>query len=181
MGHTSVRRLLVIGAIAPAIAAAALPLEFKGVPLGASREETFRQFDLPRATMCSSLETDREVCSAEMSYAGEPASVQLVFERDTLERVSLTFQASAFDAVIEAMTEKFGTPSRDEHSDVRTAMNLRYRQRRVEWTRPDGGMVFAWRHGTLVTRSAVVMTSANGLRAERAREAARRSGRKKDM
>lgn len=94
-----------------ALAANAEPIEIKGVTLGSTTEAEVAQL-FPGIT-CQPLNTafgDRQCTASRTTYGGADSLIRYTFIGDRVESALVIFSGRDYDAVINAMIERFGRP-----------------------------------------------------------------------
>ncbi len=177
------------------VVAAQPPLEFKGVPIGATKAELlatlpgfkcngqfcfwFLQLEPDRVCKPLSDMSDRNRKCREQAIltsrfgpgATKDYTVRIV--EDRVASVAITIYETSFDITVAALTEKYGRPTVDETSTVQNRAGATFDNRRVAWKRPDGAII-AQQRSTSVDESVVHMTThaaADVAAKERANEA----------
>jgi hypothetical protein len=170
-------RILALLLIASAAHAQAPPLEMKGVPLGAPKQDVITTIPgmecrgIAGPNVCYLLTT-----SVVTKGCPPSASAQCIkegFERlkfgpaitnsywvdlrdDKVARIRVQFGMTQFGPVVVALTEKYGAPSSDVVDEVQNRMGAKFRNRIVKWDRPDG-LIRARERGPDIDTSDVTM------------------------
>lgn len=129
------------------------PLDFKGISLGASPEETRSTF---MASMTSwrcarGVETGATgSCSAEgITFAQSPTrSVEFGYVDGRLSSVTAFVDAPAFPAAVAALRTKYGAPSQTKQGTVANLTGARLPQIQHTWTVPKSGVLTAILRGS---------------------------------
>lgn len=167
----------------PAIALAqAPPLEFKGVPLGATEAQLLEKYpafhcrdDEKFGRLCtfhyesygyfcqSKTEEPFQACIRQRQALQEfgptnPTMYIAKVRHSTVQSVDIMFPADDFRAVAAALAEKYGRPTREGSGVVKNRMGAAFDNRTVEWTRRDGKLRIEQR-GSSIVESVVSMTT----------------------
>lgn len=160
--------------------AGAQPLEFKGVPFGASVAEFKAAHP---AFTCSTSSCYRYGFNASAAtYAGEMAgSTEAAFDDDKLDKVSLFFYAQSFERIAAAIESKYGPPSSVTGGEFKTRGGLTAAQEKRVWALAAGDTISITRHAGTISEGYLIMhTSGFEARTKKARdEQAQRA--KKDL
>lgn len=167
--------------IASATACAQAPLEFKGVPLGATEGQLLEKYPIFH---CRDTEKIGRVCSVTTKYynaqckmhakiepacskSGEellemggtrPATYQVIIRNGVVAQVVIWFPSLDFSGIAAAFSEKYGKPTADKESIVKNRMGAEFDNRIVDWTRNDGGIKLEKR-ATDIETSIILITA----------------------
>ena len=163
-----------------ALAAAPVPLEVQGVPLGATVAQlqqaiplfkcygatcTFDPQDAAQA-QCGRVSVDPAVldCYARSGsrYAFGPvrgAKYSAFLKDGRVGELRVTFPVAHADEVVIAMTEKYGKPADDRQFESQTRLGERYGDRVVAWNLPDGSITVERRSVDVDTGSATFIAT----------------------
>lgn len=187
------RIVLVIGTIALTLSAFAEEPTIKGLKLGMSKHEAESRYKgftgvctKPNAlgdTVCGySGNKGSLVDIPELeTFAGVPAVRILGVFRDGLAHTFLVnFRAADYERVIEAMTQRWGKPAREDKGEVQNRMGARFDQLEHEWM--IGGAVFrAKKRSSNVTEGQLALTSIERIKQAPADKAERARSDAKDL
>lgn len=173
------------------------PLALKGLPLGATLADVQRSYPSAKcpgddkATMCiASYEiTSRdlvgrpgypdslEAVNKEMSVAGaNMRTIMFHLHEGALERISMMPSPDVFEKVSTALIDRYGVPTSDESSIVRTKAGVEHTNRVIYW-KLGGGFIRYSRFGSSVRNSSLTYSTYEALermkrRAEESRKKA---------
>ena len=169
---------------AGSVCAQQAPLEFKGISLGAAKQEVRAKYHIDPCAPGEGLLAGSESCKiiGVDSYAGVERpriSVTMRFRDDVLVSVYVKFPATEFEAVAGAFAEKYGRPTAVENGQMQNSFGARYASSTHRWVRKDGGVTVSQHAGNL-NEGAVHLVSEQGVQAaERQRPPA--AARKRDL
>lgn len=164
-------------------------IEFKGVKLGATREEfttAHPRFDCKPRYMYDPCETywmlrPKGDWYDDPSYAGEKVeSIFVNFKDEKLARVSIDFRSESFERIVLAVTSKYGKPNRMLRSTVETRLGVKRQNDHVMWSKPDGEISIS-RYGSTIDNGVVLMRSTSTIAADREAEKKKQEEAKKDL
>lgn len=173
--------LLVILVLAAA-SARAEPVEFKGVPMGASISELRNGMGEWFSFSCSGDEAASQSCLIDgFTYANEKIGKAVAqFEAGRLVSVTIMMEAAPFDAVASALRSKYGSPKVDRKSTGKNAYGAAFAQRELAWYPREGGAIWASLQAQRVNEATVSLMSVEALAASAA-TAAKKPAPKKDL
>lgn len=139
------------------------PLEFKGVPFGATAAEFAAKHDYftcYRGNPCEEFYLDdvpgRQVVIA--SYAGERVKrISVEFLGGELALVFIVIFPESFDAIVATLAAKYGKP-KIIHSKVQNRLGITFEQKEAHWDRKDG-MIMAKKYGSQVDAGNIMLAS----------------------
>lgn len=115
------------------------------------------------------------------TIAGVPVlSLVMLGYGDLLDTIAVTMAAKDFAEVVNALKERYGTPTRDVPSVVTNRMGASYEQRIYEWRMAEG-TISAHRYAGKLEHSTVMYSSVKSLQRWRERTNARTQERAKDL
>lgn len=164
--------------------AQAQPLEFKGLPFGASSAEfaaAHPGFDCYKQRRCTQVGPRRVSAPTyfePLTYAGETVSmIDADFGDDKLDRIGVMFNPRSYEPIGAALESKYGKPSKVIESEFRTKGGLVAVQQEKTWDLGDGATITLRRYAGSITDGSLNMYTASYLerfnreRAEQAQKA----------
>lgn len=170
--------LMALALAAPIMASAQVPpLEIKGVKLDSPISEFKARF--PGASCradgsaCSAFPTDsmaaackgidaqcRKAVMDQFMFGPASASMFFAMVRDgRIGALSVIVSSADVDAVVDAMTQKYGKPSSDKTGVLQNRMGASFDNREVLWNRPDGQISVTKRSADIDTGAVTMMTA----------------------
>ncbi len=176
------RNVLAVLLVVAAMSVKAQPVEFKGVPMGASVDEVRVSVLDANAYACKGDEAGSQTCAISgITYANQKIEWALArFNKGRLVSVTIALQAPQFEPVVAALRDKYGPPKIDRKSSGRNAYNASFPQRELGWFPRDGGSILATSQTEKVNEATILLMSAESA-ALNAEEAAKRPAPKKDL
>lgn len=166
--------------IASTAAFAQAPLEFKGVPLGATEEQLLAKYPAFRcdtdkgvracsffseysSTTCSRPGKVDPACTTSaqelLDMGGiQPKSYLAIIRNGAVAQVNIWFRTIDFSGIAAAFTEKYGKPTADNQSVVKNRMGAEFDNRLVKWDRNDGVLKVEQR-GPDIETARIMMTA----------------------
>ncbi len=160
------------------LAAYGQPLEFKGVPFGAT-EEQMRQ-SIPNLWMweCSDDTVPaRRICRfAGFTYANvETLGSTAYFDDNKLSMVGVTIPSAGFDDVVLALSDKYGKPRSVKRSKIQNRMGASFDQLETEWAPNKETIILARRYVGTVESSSILLATKRALAVDAAQAQRKRS------
>lgn len=174
-GHCTKMRSAIIAGVAFAATAAAQtpPVEFKGVPMGATRTELLSKWpefrcypsgcrlvvDEVRRAACAITDTPCWLKVVERFRFG-PAQVRsydVDFRGDLVSTARIVMSRNWYPQLVIALTEKYGPPHKDATDQVQNRMGAKFDNRTVSWAFPTG-TIKAEERGLDIDTSMVTMS-----------------------
>lgn len=193
-----VRQAFLLAAFLP-LAAAAQPLEFKGVAFGSSLatfqadHNKFSCMPNPRDATITWCMVGPEICRIEKrlcgpheldaaKFAGEATdSIKADFLDGNLERVNVYFDPQSFDAVRYALIARYGKPTSNVKALVQSVSGGKAVNTTVTWLPAGGAEIVLIRYPEKLTQSALFMVSKAWADSQARRDAAAAAARAKGM
>lgn len=167
------RPLLALLLLAPLWASA---YDFKGVEVGKPATPALIKEKL--GVDCGAGFAGIQVCNGLVTIAKEPARMNLVINKDGIvQRIHLTLDPSAFDAIAPLLVEKFGPPTATKRDVVQNRMGAKFDQVDYYWKNEQEDMMSYGRYATTLDTSSLYI----GTKEDRAKATARQSDRKGDL
>jgi hypothetical protein len=139
-------------------------LEFKGVPMGASRGDFFRAAGAEPEFGCFGESTDLVSCSIvppSLTYADQRVlSISGDFLNDRLVAVAVQTYGGTAGIVQQAITSKYGRPSKTRKSPKTRSNGTTYSSTVTEWHMKDGGLIMLEDHPAPESQVFVTLSSA---------------------
>lgn len=152
--------ILLLGLACAPVTAAEI-LEVRGIALGASSVDLIRLH--PDADCRPSEEFAGSTCFIKGYGGAESAVVMYSVVGETVESVTVIFDASEYGSVCLALRAKFGAPTEEASATVENAMGASFENRTKSWTVGTHTLKAEERAGR-VNKSAISLTSADGKR-----------------
>jgi hypothetical protein len=148
---------LTVAVLASSIFTSALvqpaPLEFKGVPLGATKEQMLEKFPALRCgegDICSYFPAPSAICEMkpgtprcdEFSFFGPARAMMywITLQDGNVRRAVISFVPDDYDVLVVALRKEYGKPSSDTRSSVHNRMRASLDNRTVKWTESGGSI-----------------------------------------
>lgn len=101
-----------------------------------------------------------KVCNGMTTVAGERAEANVVIgSSGHLQRIFLTLDSDAFDAIADELIKKFGRPSSTKRSVVQNGFGARYLQVEHVWHGANGSSVLLSKYATSVDKSTLYFST----------------------
>lgn len=143
-------RIVVLCALilAASATAQAPPIDFKGVPFGATAAQILKT--LPKSNFgswCRAKLHDGTCALYGVTFANQYAEgIDIAFKSGGLYSVTVRVDASTFDRVLQAITEKYGKPGHLETPELQNAVGAKFQGVRATWEDGTGATINAYKH-----------------------------------
>lgn len=156
-----IQTYLILPALLVCTSLQAQPLEFKGVPFGATKPE----FQAAQPQFRCDMGTDCFATGNADIYAGVPASITAQFTDGKLSIVRIGFKSMFHTPILAALTAKYGEATTVKASEYRTQGGAVATNDEREWRLADGGVIVLNRFGSAITEGYALLMSAEGQKA----------------
>ena len=151
--HMAVAVAVLASSMSSSALAQTAVLEFKGVPLGATKEQMLDKF--PRmqcheANTCSYFPPSSELCESTpgtpgcdaFSYFGPARAMMywITLQDGVVRKAVISFVPDDYDALVAALRDAYGKPSVDTRSAIQRGARPSLDNRTVRWNEPSGSI-----------------------------------------
>lgn len=132
--------------------------DFKGIKLG--QQSTPENIETNLGIKCGEGFNRTLVCNGNTTLAGQPCDMNLFADQNNIvTRITATFDSSAFELIMEALSKKFGKPTTKIASVVETGFGVKHKQIDAAWVGKNGTRIDFSRFGASTQSSFLYLST----------------------